>query len=618
MTQLPKEYLALKQQNMKGFRTYNQRSVLSHVDMETGYALNVCLKDGANGRYLKEALVGRMGEGAEIATPEAHAWDNSYTSVKVEFQNVKFRVESCVCPDCPLILLVTLLSKQIKNPKLVLESGFLWNRDGVMGREKNTLIAVAGKKRYTVTMTAQHNPNDGNIPTQSPYLMADFDGEIAFTVNNMMELSEARRRMAEARENYQADIEKYAPCEAEYEAMTNALSWDTIYDVQNDRIFSPVSRQWCIDHGGYVIFCWDNYFAGFMAALKDKFLSYSNLIEITLSCTKKGFVPNYADGIGMKSEDRSQPPVGSAMLLETYRLYREKWLVEFLYPYLLRWNVWFSCFRQEEDGGLCWGSDPVTPVFGNKWEYDGVNDTFGAALESGLDNSPMYDDIPFNKETHRLYLKDVGLTGLYILDTRALIQLARILGKDKDEALLQKRLDLTEKGLETLWNEDVGFYCNRRTDTGEFSLRFSPTNFYALFSSAIPQERLPRIMAHYFDENEFYGEWIMPSIARNDPAYPDQLYWRGRIWAPMNFLVYMALQKHPEMLKMRSDLAEKSLHVLKKEWDEHRHLHENYNAETGEGCDVASSDRFYHWGALLGVISMAEKKLISDFCEPIA
>ena len=65
MIRLPEEYLALHKERAKGFQTWNVRSVLSHVDVETGYALNVCLKDGANGHYLKEALIGRFGDGVE-------------------------------------------------------------------------------------------------------------------------------------------------------------------------------------------------------------------------------------------------------------------------------------------------------------------------------------------------------------------------------------------------------------------------------------------------------------------------------------------------------------------------------------------------------------------------
>ncbi|WP_425460037.1 MGH1-like glycoside hydrolase domain-containing protein [Exilibacterium tricleocarpae] len=35
----------------------------------------------------------------------------------------------------------------------------------------------------------------------------------------------------------------------------------------------------------------------------------------------------------------------------------------------------------------------------------------------------------------------------------------------------------------------------------------------------------------------------MPSIARNDPSFKDNTYWRGRIWAPMNFLGSVGLKR---------------------------------------------------------------------------
>jgi len=98
---------------------------------------------------------------------------------------------------------------------------------------------------------------------------------------------------------------------------------------------------------------------------------------------------------------------------------------------------------------------------------------------------------------------------------------------------------------------------------------------------------------------------MLPSIARNDPAYPEQTYWRGRIWAPMNFLVYMGLRNY-NLPAARKELADKSAALLLKEWREHRHVHENYCAETGEGCNRGNSDRFYHWGGLLGAIAIME------------
>jgi glycogen debranching enzyme len=109
---------------------------------------------------------------------------------------------------------------------------------------------------------------------------------------------------------------------------------------------------------------------------------------------------------------------------------------------------------------------------------------------------------------------------------------------------------------------------------------------------------------------------MMPSISRDDPAYPEQDYWRGRIWAPMNFLVYLGLRRY-DLPKARADLAEKSRQLLLNEWLAHGHVHENYNADTGEGCDKPNSDRFYHWGALLGIIAFIENGYLPGWETPL-
>ena len=73
----------------------------------------------------------------------------------------------------------------------------------------------------------------------------------------------------------------------------------------------------------------------------------------------------------------------------------------------------------------------------------------------------------------------------------------------------------------------------------------------------------------------------------------------------MNFLTYLAFERRGLKEACR-DLAQKFVQIFEPEWKENRHVHENYNAITGEGCDVQSSDRFYHWGALLTVIALRD------------
>lgn len=613
-------YQEMKQGYIKGWHTWNVRSVLSHVHMPDGFALNIAFKEYREGHYLKETLVGRFTneygrEPAETAYPGVHAFDDSYTEMSLKWCDMEIRVESAVVDD-ELLLLVTPIKKQVRPAMLILESGFLWGRAGWVEKKEDTLIAhyPEGERRVYTTECVME---DFNVPTQAAFLSVMLDGPVAFSTGSECSLQEVQEIVREKRESHAENISIFGSLKDMYEAMESALGWDTIYDAKHDRVVSPVSRLWSISSGGYVLFCWDNFFAGFMASLGNKSLAYSNLKEILNEQTKDGFVPNLAYATGQCSADRSQPPVGSTMLLETYRRFGEKWIVEEMYDGLLKWNRWFAKHRMNESGALCWGSERIPVLYGNRWETDGVNDTFGAALESGLDNSPMYDDIPFNKETNRLELEDVGLTGLYILDCRSLMQLAEVIGRNEDVKELKERMEHACDGLENLWDEENGFYYNRRTDTGEFSRRISPTNFYALFSPRVSAERQRRMAdEHYYNAQEFYGDWMLPSIARNDAAFYDQEYWRGRVWAPLNFLVYLALTG-TVLEDVRHDLAQKSATLFMKEWKEHRHVHENYSAITGEGCDSGNSDKFYHWGALLCVIAMADAGYIKALGQPL-
>ncbi|MDR1593579.1 MAG: hypothetical protein LBS43_03705, partial [Prevotellaceae bacterium] len=328
--------------------------------------------------------------------------------------------------------------------------------------------------------------------------------------------------------------------------------------------------------------------------------------EITDAITEDGFVPNFYAVNNYKSRDRSQPPVGSLAVWNIYRKYKEKWFLELVYDKLLSWNRWWDKNRNT-DGLLCWGSAPYEKVTYRYWETTGINGTFGGALESGLDNSHMYDKIPFDKERHTQKLNDAGLSGLYVMDCDLLAKIADELGKRKDAKELRKRGDLYRKNLGKLWDEENGLYYNRHTDTAKFNRRISPTNFYPMLANAPTQQQAERMVKeHLLNPEEFWGEWVIPSTPRNDPAYKDNTYWRGRIWAPLNFLVYMGLRNY-DLPEARKALSEKSKNLLLKGWLKDGYVFENYNADTGVGDDVGNSDKFYHWGALLGFITLIEE-----------
>ena len=336
----------------------------------------------------------------------------------------------------------------------------------------------------------------------------------------------------------------------------------------------------------------------------------ANAIAITHEMTEEGLVPNFAQANGFASRDRSEPPVGAWVCREIYRAHRARWFLEEVYPNLSTWNRWWWKARRNNGNLLSWGSTPYEPTCDAYWEKSGVNERFGASLESGLDNSPMYDDVPFDRERHVLQMWDVGLNGLYVADCEALADIADELGRSAEGKELRQRADTVRGAMSAeLWDGKTGLFLNKRVDTGELSPRISPTNFYALLArAATPDQAEQMIREHFYNPAEFWGEWVLPSISRNDPAYTEQSYWRGRVWGPMNFLTYISLRCYG-LDQARKDLAGKSKALLLKNWCAYGHVLENYNAETGDNTVAPGKmggDSFYYWGGLLGTIALME------------
>lgn len=599
------EYELMQLKLARGWNTWNTRSVLSHVLLPEGFALNLGLREYVGRRNLKEALIGRRGVEEERIHPGLHAYDGSYSELNLKWQGNELLVQSAHDGD-DLVLLVTPLAIHPEArcaPLLVVESGILWNRTGFLSLEDGALKGHFANHTIWVYGTKILTP-DPHIPALTPYLSMALDEAVGISTGQPRKLEQIQQVIARQRETFLQHFDVYGSLAEVYKAIQTAVAWDTIYEPEHQRVVSPVSRIWNVGWGGYVLFEWDNYFAAYLASAESKEIAYANAVEMTREAVESGLVPNFVTTNGVSSRDRSEPPVGALICRELYRKFNERWFLEEVFPNLLRWNRWWHDHRRCE-GLLCWGSDPYEPVLGGELERE-INHRQGAAWESGLDNLPVYDDAPFDHEKHLMLLHDAGLNGLYVADCAALAEIAGMLGENVAQYELHMRAELYRQALARLWDDRRGIYLNRRVGTGVFNPRIAPTSFYPLLARAPTQAQAERMVReHFYNAEEFWGEWIIPSITRNDPAYADQDYWRGRIWGPMNFLVYLGLRNY-DLPQARKDLAEKSANLLLKEWLEKGHVHENYNGDTGEGCDVASSDAFYHWGGLLGMIALIE------------
>ena len=314
------------------------------------------------------------------------------------------------------------------------------------------------------------------------------------------------------------------------DAIQTVLGWDTIYEPEGRRVVSPVSRVWSVNWGGYVIFDWDTFFAATMASTGDRDLAYADAIETLSTETQQGFVPDYArSGAGRALIAPSlllDPSPCSASTNDCH----DRWFLKEAFAPLLRWNRWCAEHRQSQ-GYVAWGSDGSKSSRPTSTILHGEAPRAGAILEFGLDNSPMYDNAAYDAATHKFEFADVGLMSVCIADCDALATIADALGEVASAKEIRERAAHYRAKLATLWNSDAGIFLNEDLHTGQFVFRLSPTNFYPLLAKAATSQQAElMIQNHLLNPKEFWGEWMIPSIARDDPAFKDQEYWRGRIW----------------------------------------------------------------------------------------
>ncbi len=598
-----KNYQELKTKLQSGWNTWDNRSVLSHVLLPDGLAIILALEDTIAGKYQREFFTGNRVAGTDRVHTIAHTSDGSFTHLALHWENFDIRVRTASEGD-DFFAMITPDGWQKGN--LHVSAEMFYDKKGEINLEKDAISAVLPEK--TIKIYANGKKQVSKLEKQT---LCFNPWQPVYISTKKLSDEEIKQKVDKAEDEWLKKCEAFGGIYSEsgqvYSAIQNAVNWLVVYDPELDRAVTPVARTWAYgwgkgNPGGYVLFCWDNFFAAWMHSIESKELAYNEAIQMCNMIDELGFVPNYAGPGGVMSRDRSQPPVGSMCIKKIYERHPEKWFLEYNFDKLLRWNRWWDENRNNE-GLLSWGSHPFKSKTGDRREKTQHNHK-AASNESGLDNSPMYDGVEFNEKNNMLEIQDVGLTGLYLMDCDALAYMAKELGREKVYTEIIQRAQKYRQKMRELWDEDFGLYLNRYLENQELSKRISPTNFYALNGLVATQTQAERMMnEHFYNPDEFWGEYIMPSCARNDTAYTGQNYWRGSIWAPMNLLVYWGMQNY-YLPNAKHDLAEKSKDLLLKNWLEKGWIRENYHAETGMLTNA--SEHFYHWGALLGMVYLVE------------
>jgi hypothetical protein len=384
-------------------------------------------------------------------------------------------------------------------------------------------------------------------------------------------------------------------------AIADNMNNSRIYSSDNKLLVHSVSRRWANDPNTAPYFCWDSAFNGALACLDDPATAKETVRALLRAQSATGLVPNFShvwNGSGpfKSSEDRSQPPVGALCVWKIQQRWPDKAFLAEVYPKLKKWHAWWLTDRDgKHDGLLEWGS--------NQELRTGNTPAWQAALyETGWDDTPHFDGARMAGNTMNAYAVD--LNALWAMDAEYLALIAGALGQKKDAAMFRsEQKEMNQRINDILWNEKLGMYCSRLwVDDGKpgaFLTRFTPMNFYPLICGAPDADRAAQVMKVLKDPARFWGKWKLPTLAYNDPLWPSQVYWRGDVWAPVNYLVFQGVKRYASP-EEQQELARAGVELFMRNWNQRGVCGENFLSSNGE----QSSDSHYTWGALLCLIGV--------------
>ena len=383
------------------------------------------------------------------------------------------------------------------------------------------------------------------------------------------------------------------------DAIRDVIGWNTVYDPVNRRPYTALSRNWSSSKfGGFGVWLDDVLYHAFLAGMLDLELAEENLRAVFAGRTEAGNLPCLLTGRDAWV-DRSQPPVGAFVLWLLYQRWGERRLLEDAWEPLLANHEWWWRERDGNGNGLLeYGTSPV-----GEGLYRGT--ALGARNESSMDNSPVHDEAVLVPESHTLDCEDVGLNSLLALDGEMLARIGAELGHHSVARRLEDRAgSLAVRVREELWDWEREVFANRLW-SGRFVTSIAPTSFYPLAAGAASPAQARALLGWLDDPRRFGGRFALPSVSRDDPAWHDNVYWRGRVWPPLNFLVYQGLRRYGFVAEATA-LARGSYEMFTGPWREARHCAENYGARDGAVTDQPDTDTFYGWGALMPAIAVAE------------
>jgi hypothetical protein len=266
----------------------------------------------------------------------------------------------------------------------------------------------------------------------------------------------------------------------------------------------------------------------------------------------------------------TQPPVAATSVRKLWdsakaagegERYRDR--LRLLFPKLHAWHRWFADYRDFDGHGVVVAMHPWETGRDNSPEWDVPGEPIDVSkvgdyvrrdtshLDSKMRPTKLEYDrylalVQFGRSTgwdhariaaeNPFRVADVGMSMILLRANRDLAALADELGEDAAGAEIRGWIARAEQGIGWLWDDAVGAWCSRDTPTGRSSGLVTSASFLSFYAGLCDTHRDAATCAH-FDRIGDTVEFVMPSLDPADPGFQMIRYWRGPVWAVVNYMI---------------------------------------------------------------------------------
>jgi glycogen debranching enzyme len=315
------------------------------------------------------------------------------------------------------------------------------------------------------------------------------------------------------------------------------------------------------------LWLWDSAMHALAFRHVDPELARNQILAILECQLDNGMLPDavYDEGVISKIDhpifaEVTKPPILAWAGLKLHETAPDLEFLKDIYVPLVRWNAWWFSMNDDDVDGLVQYNHPYS---------------------SGVDDSPLWD--------YGMPVESPDLNTYLCIQMGSLAMMAEFLGMDAEAEMWRRRSKaIVQRMIQDFWDEESGLFRAMHKDDSIPVI--TPFNLYPLWTGQLPDNIRGRLIGHLTNPDEFWGENMLPTVARNDPHHEPNAMWRGPVWVNINYFFIEALRQVGED-GFADELTHQTLDLIMR----NQGIYEYYHSQSGE--PPAKASEAFGWTA---------------------